>query len=86
MKLPLPPPPTLLQVPPFRLTSSIPIPFLHREEEASNGYHPALAYQVAVGLGASSIDTRQGSPVRKVVQRQASESDTSLAPNVRVPT
>lgn len=41
------------------------LPFLLRKGEASNGYQPTLAYQVAVGQGASSsIEARQGSSVR----------------------
>lgn len=40
-------------------------PFLLREGEPSHGYHAALAYQVVVGLGASSsIESRQSHPVR----------------------
>jgi hypothetical protein len=41
-----------------------PFPILLREGGASQGYQPALVYQVAVGLDASSIDVREGIPVR----------------------
>jgi hypothetical protein len=42
-------------------------PFLFRERGCSHAYQPTLAYQVTVGLGASSSSTeaRQGSPVRE---------------------
>ena len=61
MQLSLPP---FLVVPPSPPPSSRP-PFLFRKGEASHGYQPALAYQVAVRPGASSpIVARQGSPVR----------------------
>ena len=63
-------------------------PFLLRKSsekgEASSGYQPALAYQVAVGLGASSpIVARQGRSKEKGVQRQVTESDNSPALVVR---
>lgn len=42
-----------------------PLPFPFSSEKASHGYLPALAYQTAVRLGASSpIKARRGSPVR----------------------
>ena len=39
------------------------ISILFRKGEASQGYQLSLAYQVAVGLGVSSIVARQGSTV-----------------------
>ena len=57
VQLPLPPPL------PSSLLPSIPSPFLFREEEASDGYHPALSYQAAVGPGASN-EARQDSLIR----------------------
>lgn len=41
------------------------LPFLLRKWEASHGYQLALAYKVAIELGASSpIVDKQGSPLR----------------------
>lgn len=43
-----------------------PIPsFLLREGEASCGYQTTLAYQVAIGLGTSSSEDRQGNQVQE---------------------
>ena len=56
LQLPLPPP---LPVPPSP-------PFLFRGGEAFHGYQSALAYNVTVGLGASSpIEADKGSPVKE---------------------
>ena len=50
---------------PHTAHSPLPPQLLLREGEALHGYQPTLAYQVAAGLGASSlIEARQGSPAR----------------------
>jgi hypothetical protein len=55
----------------FLLLTSLPFPHPpilpfspQKKRKASHGYQPALAYQVAVRVGSSSIEARQGSPVR----------------------
>lgn len=59
-------PPLLLVHPSyFPLPSSSTLsPLLHKKEEASHEYHPDLAYQIGVELGAAS-PTEASSPVRE---------------------
>lgn len=76
-KLPLPP---FLSTPPSLLPSPLFSPFL-REEEASHGYQPILAYHATVGLSASSPNkARQGRPDRRVGSngRQQSQQQPML--------
>ena len=66
---------------------STPLPFLFKRREASQGYQLALAYRIALRLGASSpIEARQGSPVgEKGPKGRQQNQRQPLLPLLRVP-
>jgi hypothetical protein len=80
MQLPFSPSPSLSPT----LLSTILLPLLRKGEE-SHGYHPTLAYQVAIKLGvSSSIEVKQGSPVRGNRSKDRQQSETTPVPALGV--